>query len=69
LNWEALVHEATNPFPRYWSSQLIIGHFSDSPKVVALSLIFVCCVFLVREDYLAAIQHLRAAFQPTGQCI
>ncbi|RXV64381.1 hypothetical protein D1006_39065 [Burkholderia stabilis] len=55
----------TNPFLGYWGSQLIIGHFSDSPKVVTLSSTFVRCVFSAREDYLAATQHLRAAFQST----
>ncbi|WP_071750854.1 hypothetical protein [Burkholderia ubonensis] len=57
----------TNPFLGYWGSQLIIGHFSDSPKVVTLSSTFVRCVFSAREDYLAATQHLRAAFQSTRE--
>lgn len=55
----------TNPFLGYWGAQLIIGHFSDSPKVITLSSTFVRCVFSAREDYLAATQHLRAAYQST----
>lgn len=55
----------TNPFLGYWGSQLIIGHFSDSPKIITLSSTFVRCVFSAREDYLAAAAHLRAAFQST----
>lgn len=55
----------TNPFLGYWGAQLIIGHFSNSSKVVTLSSTFVRCVFSAREDYLAATQHLYAAFQST----
>lgn len=55
----------TNPFLGYWGAQLIVGHFSDSPKVITLSSTFVRCVFSAREDYLAATNHLRAAFQST----
>ena len=53
----------TNPFLGYWGSQLVIGHFSDSAKVITLSSTFVRCVFSAREDYLSAAQHLRTAFQ------
>jgi hypothetical protein len=55
----------TNPFLGYWGSQLIIGHFSESPKVITLSSTFVRCAFSAREDYQAATKHLRAAFQST----
>ncbi|WP_186183710.1 hypothetical protein [Burkholderia gladioli] len=55
----------TNPFLGYWGSQLVIGHFSDSQKVVTLTSTFVRCVFSAREDYLAAAQHLCTAFRST----
>lgn len=53
----------TNPFLGYWGAQLVVGHFSDSTKVITLSSTFVRCVFSAREDYLAAAQHLRGAFR------
>lgn len=55
----------TNPFLGYWGSQLVVGHFSDCPKIITLSSTFVRCVFSAREDYLAASEHLRTAYQAT----
>jgi hypothetical protein len=53
----------TNPFLGYWGSQLVIGHFLESSRIITLSSTFVRCVFSAREDYLAATKHLCTAFQ------
>lgn len=57
----------TNPFLGYWGAQLVVGHFSEKPLVITLSSTFVRCVFSAREDYLAAKQHLLAAYQASRE--
>ncbi|MGF6534272.1 hypothetical protein P3T20_005076 [Paraburkholderia sp. GAS206C] len=52
----------SNPFVGYWGSQMLIGHFSDSPRVISLSATFVRCTFSALEDYRSADEHLRAYF-------
>ena len=54
----------TEPFVGYWSKQLFVGHFSENPFIVTLSTTYVRCVFAAREDYLAAVLHLRRVWEP-----
>lgn len=57
----------TNPFVGYWGKRAFLGDFSKVPAVASLSATFVRCVFGAREDYLAAITHLRNYYESPGQ--
>ncbi|ODP35000.1 hypothetical protein [Pandoraea sp. ISTKB] len=56
----------TNPFVGYWGKRAFLGDFSKVPVVASLSATFVRCVFGAREDYLAAIAHLRNYYGKSG---
>lgn len=57
----------TDPFLAYWGKRAFLGDFSKVPAVASLAATFVRCVFGAREDYLAAITHLRNYYESSGQ--